>query len=84
MNKVLVMLYVPVLEARFEVWIPVNKKVGIITIMLIKALNEMSGGYYNNAKKMALLYNKNTAKKYDINQTIKQAGIRNGTEIVLM
>ena len=84
MDKVLVKLYIPTIDVKYEVWLPINKTVGNIIIMLTKAVNEMNGGYYKNAQKCPLLYDKESSTRYDINLTIKEAGIRNGAEIVLI
>ena len=84
MNKVLVKLYVPMLEQQYEVWLPANKKIYSIIIMLVKAINELNGSYYKNSKNMPMLYDKLSTQKYDVNLTIKESTIRNGTELVLI
>ena len=83
MNKVLVKLYVPILEQQYDVWIPLNKNVYNIIHLLVKAINEFSDGYYNPTK-MPILYNKVTSLPYDLNINIKEANICNGTEIILI
>lgn len=83
MNKVLVKLYVPKLEAQYDVWIPLNKRIYNIINLLIKSVNEFSGGYYK-PKEIPVLYDKLTAEPYDINLTVKESTIRNGTEIILI
>ncbi len=84
MDSVLVKLYVPMMEKKYEVKLPINKRIGNVIVMLVKAINEMNGGYYKNCKKLPLLYDGVTTEKYDINQTIKESTIRNGTELVLI
>ncbi len=83
MNKILVKLYVPIIEEEYDVWIPLNKRVYNVINLLIKAVYEFSGGYYK-PNKMPLLYDKLTAKPYELNQSIKEANIRNGSEIILI
>ena len=83
MNKVLVKLYVPIIEAEYDVWLPLNKKIYSVIELLTKAVGEFSGGYYM-PEKMPLLYDKQTAIKYDLNKTVKETTIRNGTEIILI
>ena len=60
MNKLLVKLYVPSLEEEYNVWIPLNKRIGGIVLLLVKAINEISGGIYKPSK-MPVLYDKITA-----------------------
>lgn len=83
MNRVLVKLYVPMIEMQYELWLPLNKRIYNVINLLIKSVNEFSGGYYIPMQ-MPVLYDKLTAKPYDINLTVKETSIRNGTEIVLI
>ena len=83
MNKILVSIYVPALEEQYDFWIPINKKIYKIILLLIKIINESSGDYYRPTT-MPLLYDKLTAKPYDINMTVKDNQIGNGTEMILI
>ena len=83
MNKVLVNLYVPVLEVEYDIWLPLNKKIANVITLLVKAINEFSGGYYNPVK-MPYLYDKLTGEVYDVNLNIKDANIKNGAKIILI
>lgn len=83
MNKVIVKIYVPIIEEKYEVWLPANKKIYNIIILLTKVINEFTGGYYT-PNSMPILYDKISAKPYDINLTIKESTIRNGTELILI
>ena len=83
MNKILVKLYVPSMENEFDVWIPLNKRIYNVITLLVKAVNELSRGYYK-PEDLPSLYDKTTAELYDINQTVKESNIRNGTELILI
>lgn len=83
MNKILVNVYVPALEESYDFWIPINKKVYRIILLLIKIINESSGDYYRPTT-MPLLYDRLTAQNYDINLTVKDNHIGNGTEMILI
>ena len=83
MNKVLVKLYVPQMEAEYNVWLPVNKKLYKIIKLLVKAIYELSGGFYK-PERMPLLYDKLTAKQYDINLNVIENKIENASEIFLI
>lgn len=83
MNKVLVELYVPIIEEKYNIWIPTNRRIHNVIRLTVKALNELTEGQYN-PKKMPLLYDKQTAKLFDINLTIRESTIKNGSEIVLI
>ena len=83
MDKVLVKIYVPVLEEIYDVWIPSHKKIGNVIYMLVKAINELNDGCYKPYK-MPSLYDKLTADEYDVNFSVKESTIRSGTELILI
>lgn len=83
MNKVLVKVYVPMLEEIYEVWIPSNKNIYDIIVLLSKAINELSEGCYNPSE-LPSLYDKITAQEFDLNLILKDTTIRNGTEVILI
>lgn len=83
MDQVLVKLYVPALEKKYDVWIPSHKRIYNIILLLVKAINEMNDNSYN-ATETPMLYDKITAKAYDINMSVKESSIRNGTEVILI
>ena len=83
MNKVLVKVYVPMLEEIYDVWIPVHKKIYNIIFLLVKAISELNdNGYKPN--KMPILYDKLTGEGYDVNLRVKDSTIRSGTEVILL
>ena len=83
MNKVLIKLYVPAIEAEYDVWLPINKKIYKVINLLVKSVNELSGGYYK-PKQKAMLYDRSTARMYNINLNVKENNIKNGSELVLI
>lgn len=82
-NKVLVTIIVPLIEKKYEVFLPANKKIGEIVSLLSKGLVEVSNGYYIITNKEKL-YNRMTGKEYNNNQMLKNTDIRHGTWLVLM
>ena len=83
MNKVLVKLYVPKIEEQYDILVPLNRRIYNVIKLLNKAIYELSGGYYKPNEKH-ILYDKLTAKPYDLNASVKETNIRNGKEIVLI
>ena len=82
-NKVLVSLFVPEIGKNYDIYLPVNKKIGNIIILLNKAINELSNGNYkldsNN-----LLYNVETKQIYNPDMLLAYTNIRNGTKLLLI
>ena len=83
MNKILVRLYVPTIEQQYDIWIPLNRRIYNVIYLISKAVFELSDEYYN-PKEMPRLYDRFTARQYDVNLTVKDANIMNGSELVLL
>ncbi|HOZ89005.1 MAG TPA: hypothetical protein PK737_02100 [Bacilli bacterium] len=83
MNKVCIELIVPVMEAKYDVFIPVNKKIIDIIFLLNKAINELNDGYYPLSNKLSLI-DASSGTIYDVNLTVKECKILNGAKIILV
>ena len=82
-NKVLVKLFVPLIEEEFEVWVPINKKIGEVIRLLCKSISELTGGEYLPDKTPSL-YDKATGKQIDVNLNVKEASIKNSSELIIL
>lgn len=80
-NKVLVKLIVPDIDSTYDIFIPINKKVGEIVLLITKSINEHENISLPDNK---ILYDRNTGKNYDINVLLKDTDIRNGTNLILL
>ena len=83
MNKVLVKLFIPTIEQEYEVWLPERKTMFNIINLLIPAINELSCGNYSPLKQ-PMLYDRATSKPFDINLTVSENNIKNGSQIILI
>lgn len=79
--KVLIKLYVPEISETYEMYIPINKTIGEITLSICKLINNLSKVYpiCNNKR----LMNRMTGELYDRDITIRDSNIRNGCELVI-
>lgn len=82
-NKYLIEVVVPDLEEKYNVFIPVNKKVGNVAILLSKVVGELSAGVYKENNQNAL-FSGTSGQKYDIDQFIRDTDIQNGSRVILM
>ena len=80
-NKILIELIVPEIDKKYNLYIPINKKVGNVIVLLNRSIKELSDGIYNGTEKTAI-YNKITGEKYGINTLIRETDIRNGTSLI--
>lgn len=82
-NKVLVRLNVPSLEEKYDVYIPVNRKINNVIKMLKATLSEISLGVFNKDVDY-ILYNAQTGDMYDMNKLVRDTDIRNDSQVILL
>lgn len=82
-NKVLVNLLVPEIDLQFDIYLPINKKIGNIICLLNKSINELTDGelVLSNCNK---LYNAFTKELYPSDILLANTSIRNGTKLILL
>lgn len=83
MNKILILVYVPVIEERYDIFIPINRRIGTIKKHIIKTISEFSDGTISENYK-AYLHDKTTGIKYDENIYVKDSNIKNGSRLMLL
>lgn len=81
--KVLIKLYVPEIERTYELYVPINKTVSQVLILINRLINNITGGVYPIKDNIYLL-NRRTFEKYQNKDIIRNTNIDNGTELVLM
>ena len=82
-NKVLVELVVPEIDKTYQIYLPINKKIGNIINLLNEAVFELSNGELPQSKSNSL-YNVDTLEKYLPDILLINTNIRNGTRLVLI
>jgi hypothetical protein len=82
-NKILLLVDVPEIEKRYEVFVPINKRIGSVILLLTKAVNELSDGAFP-LKNNAVLYNGSNGSLYEIDALIKDTNLENGTVVILL
>lgn len=82
-NKVLVEVIVPFLETRYQMYIPINKRISVVIKLIEKALKEMTNGYYPS-KEGSVIIDVESGNVFDINITVKESKMVNGSKIILI
>ena len=82
-NKVLVDVIVPLLEEKYQLYIPINKRISVVIRLIEKALNEMTNGYYP-IKEDSVIIDVESGNVYDINITVKESKMIHGSQIILL
>ena len=83
MNRVLIRVYAPLLEKKYDVWVPINKSIYEVIINLVKGINSINKIEYD-MKEIPNLYDKESSEIYDINFKFIDTNIRNGSEVILL
>lgn len=83
MNRILVKLYVPLLEKKYDIWIPVNKSIYYCINAFLSGLDAINKIQYVYDENYPRLYNKETADVYNLDSIVIDTDIRNGTELIL-
>ena len=82
-NKVLVEIYIPQLDEKFNIYLPLNKNIANIIELICKAVSEMKRIDQIDFNTFSL-YNRESGLKYQPDKTIKETNIRNGFRLLLM
>lgn len=81
-NKVNIELIVPSVGKKYNLFIPVNKTIGEVIVILNKTINEMTGYFPTNDG--LVLLNVMEGKIYDYELEMINTGIKNGTILALI
>lgn len=82
MNRILIRLYVPRLEKKYDIWIPINKTIYTVVNSFIIGINSLNKVTLDE-EYIPNLYNKETSEIYELDKKIIDTNIRNGSELIL-
>ncbi len=82
-NKILIELEIPLIEKKYDLFIPINKKVGTIKRLIEEALVDLTDNAYV-IKDDTNLYSKDNGAIYDVNKTVRDTDLQNGSRIILL
>ena len=83
MEKVLVEVFVPVLERTFEIFIPLSSPMYEVLELMKRAVREMSDGSFVADKNTTVCYRED-GTIVNINVSVYELGIRNGSKLMLI
>lgn len=82
-NKVIVKLIVPEIDKIYDVYLPINKKIGNIINLLNQTISELTNNEIEQSN-CNCLYNGKTGEKYISDILLYHTNIRNGTTLILL
>ena len=83
MDKVLVEVYVPVLDRSFDIFIPLRSPMFEVLELIKKAVKEMSDGRFIANENTAICHRDN-GTIININLSVYELEIRNGSKLMLI
>ncbi|KAA0549165.1 methyltransferase [Bacillus sp. BGMRC 2118] len=83
MDKVLVEIYIPASDEVYDVFIPLNSKCFEILSLLSKVMTELSKGYFI-ATNSTVLCDRESGAYLNINMSIEELGLKNGSKLMLL
>lgn len=83
MHKILVEIYLPVRMQSVDVFIPVKSKMGEVLALIKAILPELTDGLMLVSED-TVLCDRKTGRCFDPNQTVAEAGLKNGSELCIL
>ena len=80
-NKILIELEIPLIEKKYDLFIPINKKIGTIKRLIENALVDLTDNAYV-PRDDSNFYSKETGQIFDVNKTVRDTELRNGSRII--
>ena len=82
-NKILIELSIPLIEKNYDLYIPINKKVGTVKRLIEEGLLELTDNDYV-INENSNFYSMETGDVYDVNKTVRETYLKNGSRIILI
>lgn len=83
MDKILVEISVPAIGKSFDVFIPQFSKMSEIVALVSKSLGDLSNGKYK-PDSTAIICDAKSGKIYNINATVYELELKNGSKLMLI
>ena len=83
MNKILVNVYVPILNRSYDIFIPSGSQIFEVTGLMKRAIYELSEGQFMPSADTLLAFRK-TGEILDHNRTATELSIGNGAKLMLI
>ncbi|ADU31800.1 hypothetical protein [Evansella cellulosilytica] len=83
MDKVLVEVYIPASNSTYDVFIPVKSKMHEVVHLLVNTISELTEGYFI-ASSDSPICDRKTGEILDINKTVEEIALINGSKLMLI
>lgn len=83
MSKILIEVYIPAEKKSYDMFVPQHLMMYEALPMICKMVTEMSGGLFV-ADENTVLCNKTNGTIFNINLSVKELGLKNGSKLMLI
>lgn len=83
MDKILVEVFLPAANQKYDVYIPVKSKIYEIIQLMGSVFSELSHGFFIDTQDM-VLYCEEKKSILDINLSIEELSLKNGSKLILI
>lgn len=80
--RVYITLDVPILDKKYELLVPIDRRIHDLVGLLKENLPELRENYYKS--RTPNIFNKSSGQLYDMNEIIKDSDIKTGTRLILI
>ncbi len=80
--KVYITLDVPILDEKYELLVPIDRRIHDLVRLLTENIKGLNDNYYKDKKPN--VFNKSSGELYDMNLIIKDSNIKTGTRLILL
>ena len=77
-----VVIEMPILDKKYELLVPIDRRIHDLISVLKKAIPELSSDFYKHREPVVM--SKTSGDVYDMNVVIKNTNIKNGTRLILI
>ena len=82
-NKILIYVYVPTLDETYEVYIPVNESIKVVSELIEKVIESFSDSAFIQSNEHCL-FDPDTSNLYSDREIVRDTNIRNNKHIILI
>ena len=82
-NKILLEVFIPIIEEEYDVFVPVSKRIGTIKKLIEKGILDLASDDFQ-IKDDSNFYSKTSGQIYDVNKKVIDTDLKNGSRIILI
>jgi len=82
-EKILVEVYLPAADCSYDVYVPLKSKLSEVIMLLSGTVTDLSKGYFM-ANPDTVMCDRKTGVIFNINMTVEELDLHNGSKLMLM